>query len=160
MDPYSELHPDSKVWVYQADRELNPYELLSVRQQLDSFIKSWASHGKDVKAHGEIIYNRFIILFADETQAGVSGCSIDSSVHFIQGLEKQFDINFFNRMLIAYKVENELKVSPYQEFEDLCKNGTIDSNTIVFNNLVNNKREFESNWEIPASQSWHSRFFS
>jgi hypothetical protein len=38
------------------------------------------------------------------------------------------------------------------------KEQKITSETIVFNNMVNTKEDFENNWEIPAKQSWHKRF--
>ena len=34
----------------------------------------------------------------------------------------------------------------------------VSKNTIVFNNLVNSKAEYLEFWEVPASESWHSRF--
>ncbi|NNC95847.1 MAG: ABC transporter ATPase [Chitinophagales bacterium] len=160
MTTYTELHPDSKVWIYQADRVLNPYEQLSIKQKIDLFTKEWASHGKDVKAFGDIYYDRFIVLFADETRAGVSGCSIDSSVQFIQSIGREYDINFFNRLQVAFKDGDEIRSVPQSEFTELCSNGVIHNSTIVFNNLISSKREFESRWEGPISESWHSRFIS
>ncbi len=41
----------------------------------------------------------------------------------------------------------------------MAKERAISENTIVFNNLVNNKQEYLEFWEVPASESWHSRFF-
>jgi hypothetical protein len=40
----------------------------------------------------------------------------------------------------------------------MAKDKAVSKNTIVFNNLVNNIAEFNENWEVPASESWHSRF--
>ena len=35
----------------------------------------------------------------------------------------------------------------------------VSKNTIVFNNLVVDIEDYNNNWEVPASKSWHSRFF-
>jgi hypothetical protein len=40
----------------------------------------------------------------------------------------------------------------------MAKNKSISKNTIVFNNLVVNKHEYENHWEVPAEESWHGRF--
>ena len=41
----------------------------------------------------------------------------------------------------------------------MAKAKSISKKTIVFNNLVQTKIEYLTNWEIPASDSWHARFF-
>ena len=35
----------------------------------------------------------------------------------------------------------------------------VSENTIVFNNLLNTLGELKEFWEVPASESWHNRFF-
>ena len=41
----------------------------------------------------------------------------------------------------------------------MVKDKAVSKNTIVFNNLVTNISELNENWEVPASESWHNRFF-
>ena len=41
----------------------------------------------------------------------------------------------------------------------MAKDGAVGKKTIVFNNLVNTKEEYLDQWEVPAIESWHSRFF-
>ena len=40
----------------------------------------------------------------------------------------------------------------------MAKDKAVYKNTIVFNNLVNSIGEYQEFWEVPASESWHSRF--
>jgi hypothetical protein len=40
----------------------------------------------------------------------------------------------------------------------MVKNGSVNSETIVFNNLVNDMAGYRSEWEIQMKDSWHSRF--
>lgn len=42
----------------------------------------------------------------------------------------------------------------------MAKQKAVSKRTIVFNNLVTNIAEFKENWEVPASDSWHSRFLN
>jgi hypothetical protein len=41
----------------------------------------------------------------------------------------------------------------------MAKNKAVSLKTIVFNHLVQTKAEYNDFWEVPASESWHARFF-
>jgi len=150
---------NSRVWVYQSDKKLSDSEAQQIQIQLDNFAKSWTAHNNQLKAKGEIRYNRFLILIVDEGQAGASGCSIDKSVHFIKHLEQQYNINLLDRFNLAYRDGNEVLSAPRHDFEELLKQGSIDSNTIVFNNMVQNLKELQTKWEVPFKDSWHIQLF-
>jgi hypothetical protein len=150
---------NSRVWVYQSDKKLTDDLVAQIQQRLDSFTTQWTAHNNQLKAKGEVRYNRFLILIVDETQAGASGCSIDKSVHFMQNLEHEFGINLFDRFNLAYREADEVLSLPRHGFEDLLKNGAINTNTIVYNNLVQNLSELETKWEVPFKDSWHIQLF-
>jgi hypothetical protein len=150
---------NSRVWVYQSDKKLSDIDTQQIQIQLDNFAKSWTAHNNQLKAKGEIRYNRFLILIVDEGQAGASGCSIDKSVHFIKHLEQQYNINLLDRFNLAYREGNEILSAPRHDFEEMLKQGSIDSNTIVFNNMVQNLKELQTKWEVPFRESWHIQLF-
>jgi len=150
---------NSRVWVYQSDRELTDNEALQIKVLLDNFTTGWTAHNNQLKARAEIRYNRFIILIVDESQAGASGCSIDKSVHFMQQIEAQFGINLFDRFNLAYRQGSEVLSAPRAQFEELLKQGNINTDTIVFNNLVQNLTELDNKWEVPFKNSWHIQLF-
>lgn len=150
---------NSRVWVYQADRQLTDNEALQIKVLLDNFTTGWTAHNHQLKAKAEIRYNRFLILIVDEGQAGASGCSIDKSVHFMQQIEAQFGINLFDRFNLAYREGGEVVSVPRSRFEELIKEGKINSDTIVFNNLVQNLTELNIKWEVPFKDSWHVQLF-
>ncbi len=122
-----------------------------------SFIADWAAHGASLNASFDVLYNRFIIIAVDEKQAMASGCSIDKSVHFVKELEKQFDLNLFDRLQVAYRKGNEIESCSLSEFEKLALQNDVNGSTIVFNNMVNTKSAFDTEWEVPLKQSWQSR---
>jgi hypothetical protein len=111
-------------------------------------------------AKAEIRYGYFIILTVDESQAGVTGCSIDSSVRLIKEMEQEYHIDLFNRFNIAYKLDGEVKVQGKEDFETLVNIKQITQDTIVFNNMVQTLAELETKWEVPFKDSWHSTVFS
>jgi hypothetical protein len=150
---------NSRVWVYQADRKLSDSEVRQVQNELDSFTTGWTAHNSQLKAKGEIRYNRFIVLIVDESQAGASGCSIDKSVRFINHLEEEFGTRLLDRFNLAYRDGAEVLSAPRHQFEDMLKQGSINKNTIVFNNMVHNLEELQTKWEIPFKESWHMQLF-
>jgi len=150
---------NSRVWVYQSDRKLSDSEVQHIQIELDNFAKNWTAHNSQLKARAEVRYNRFLILTVDESQAGASGCSIDKSVHFIKHLEQQFHINLLDRFNLAYREGEEVLSAPRHDFENLLKQGNINTNTIVFNNMVQNLKELQTKWEVPFKDSWHIQLF-
>jgi hypothetical protein len=150
---------NSRVWVYQADRELSEREVQQVQNELDSFTTGWTAHNNQLKAKGEVRYNRFLILTVDESQAGASGCSIDKSVRFIKDMQQQFNINLLDRFNLAYRQGSEVLSAPRHVFEDMIKQGSINTDTIVFNNMVQNLSELQTKWEVPFKDSWHIQLF-
>jgi hypothetical protein len=150
---------NSRVWVYQADRKLTVSEVQQIQDELNSFATGWTAHNNQLKAKGEVKYDRFLILTVDENQAGASGCSIDKSVRFIKDIEQQFSINLLDRFNLAYREGSEVLSAPRHVFEDMIKQGSINTNTVVFNNIVQNLKELQTKWEVPFKDSWHLQLF-
>lgn len=154
------INEQSRVWIYQSNREFNINELSQLADILNNFTQSWSAHNQQLKATYEIKYHRFIILIVDESQAGASGCSIDKSVHLVQKIEQQFNVNLFDRLNIAYKKSEFIETANRMDFEQLINDGLISENTIVFNNLVSTYKDYLNNWETPLKNSWHASFFN
>ncbi|SEM14350.1 hypothetical protein SAMN05216436_10240 [bacterium A37T11] len=149
-----------RVWIYQSDRQLTTTEEERILEVLDDFTGQWKAHGKRLSAWAEVRYGYFVIITVDEAVATPTGCSIDKSVHLLKDLEGELKITLFDRMQIAYKKEGgEVIVVSRTVFEQLLAEGVISTETIVFNNLVQNRDELASNWEIPLKNSWHSKVF-
>jgi hypothetical protein len=160
MSTYRELPDHTRVWVYQSNRELTDSEVIDMRNRSAVFAGQWAAHGSRLRAAIEVFYNRFLVVFVDEDQAEASGCSIDSSVQFVRDLEVSHNISLMDRMLLAYKQGDEIKVEKMADFEQLMEHGNITEQTIVFNNLVSTKADFESSWEVQLKDSWHARMLA
>ena len=111
-----------------------------------------------MRAGYEIRYNRFIILALDQTLNAASGCSIDASVRFIQQLEQKYKVELLDKMNVSYKQGDFVAYKPLVDFKKMAKQKAVSKNTIVFNNLVTNKHEYQNHWEVPAEESWHGRF--
>lgn len=156
--PFASLPENSKVWIYQANRSFSDQELQEITNKLENFITQWTAHGATLKASFEIRYKRFIILALDQEINTASGCSIDASVHFIQQLEKEYGVDLLDKMNVSYKQGEFIAYKQLNDFRKMAKEKAVSPKTIVFNNLVNTKAEYLSDWEVPASESWHNRF--
>lgn len=155
---FNALADESKIWIYQANRSFTDVELQELEVSIKDFVNNWAAHGTGLKASFLIKYKRFIILGVDAASAQASGCSIDTSVRFIQELEKKYAVDLLDKMNVTFKQGEYLAYKPLIDFKKLVKNKSVSGKTIVFNNLVNTKKELETDWEIPLEESWHNRF--
>ena len=157
---FKELPNTARIWIYQCNRSFSPTELGEIHQLMQVFLTQWTAHGAELKAGYEIPYNRFIVLGLDQSLNSASGCSIDASVHFIQQLEEKYKVDLLDKMNVSYKQGEFVAYKSLIDFKRMAKDRAISKNTIVFNNLVTNIAEFKENWEVPASDSWHSRFLN
>ncbi|MCK0159292.1 ABC transporter ATPase [Allomuricauda sp. F6463D] len=155
---FNELPDNARVWIYQANRSFTETEINEVKDSVTEFLKEWTAHGSQLQAGFEIKYKRFIVIGLDQTTASASGCSIDASVHFIQSLEKKYNVELLDRMNVSFKQGEYIAYKPLKDFKKLAKAKSVSPNTIVFNNLVATKQEYLENWEVPACESWHARF--
>lgn len=157
---FDSLKNSSRVWVYQANREFSNNEEEEIISKIKSFIAIWKVHGKDLKASYQIKYHQFIVIAVDEDFNEVSGCSIDASVNLILKLEQSLKLDLTNKLNVSFKDNNNINVVSLLDFKNFVKQQKITENTVVFNNMVATKGDFESKWEVTAINSWHKRFFN
>jgi hypothetical protein len=155
---FSTLPDTSRIWIYQANRSFTADELEAISAELKDFISHWTAHGNDLEAGFEIRYKRFLVIALDQSGQSATGCSIDASVHFIQQLEKKYNVELLDKMNVSYKQGEFVAYKTLLEFKAMAKQKAISKNTIVFNNLVATKGEYKEHWEVPVSESWHARF--
>ncbi len=155
---FNTLPEESRVWIFQANRTFTDAEIEEISDKLNTFVENWTAHGSDLQAGYTIEYKRFIVLALNQELNKATGCSIDASVHFIQELEKEYDVDLMDKMNVSYKQGDFVAYKTLTDFRQMAKDRAVSKNTIVFNNLVNNIAEFKEHWEVPASESWHARF--
>lgn len=150
----ADFNDNSKVWIYQSNRLFFISEALQMEDMLNNFVARWNSHGAPVKGYANLFFGHFIILMADETATGVSGCSTDSSVHLIKSIEQQFNVQLFERQNLAFLVKDKIQLLPLNQLSYAIENNFINANTLYFNNTVLTKKELMNSWLIPLKESW------
>lgn len=157
---FQDLPDNARIWIYQAERQLNDEEKAAIRKELQQFTESWAAHNQALRCAGDVVHGRFIVLGVDENQHGASGCSIDSSVHFLKNIEKSYKISLFDRSQIAFMKDEVIITKPLSQLPDAIKSGEVSATTLTFNNTISSKKDLQQNWLQPAEKSWMKRYFS
>lgn len=150
----AEFNNNSRVWVYQSSRMFLLSEAFEIETILEEFVEGWQSHGTPVKGYANLFYGQFIIMMADETAAGVSGCSTDGSVRVIKAMEEKFNVQMFDRLNLAFLIKDKVQLLPLSQLQYAADNNFIDADTIYFNNIVLTKKELLENWMVPIEKSW------
>ncbi|MDP4684761.1 MAG: hypothetical protein NWS40_08740 [Crocinitomicaceae bacterium] len=150
LQNYKEIFQDfslsSRVWVYASNRALNSTESTFVQDEINEFVKQWATHGKELIAKGAVLFDRFIILAVDEQKVGASGCSIDSSVHFVKALGKELEVNFFDRLNLYIIKDQEIKQIHISEMANFAEWN-------LFDPMIANLEQLVNSWVVPVNES-------
>lgn len=157
--PFSQLPESARVWIYQANRNLTSLEQESIAEELSTFCNGWSAHGAGLKSSFQILHSRFIAIAVDEAYNMATGCSIDSSVNQIKSIENRYNLNFMDRTQVAFLIDDQLYIESLSAIKSKVNEGIISSETKTFNNLVQTVGDFNTEWMVPASNSWLKRYF-
>lgn len=146
MDKFKQMNPDSKLWIYQANRELTPTEIDWIQVQLNAYTEDWAAHGNQLHAAGVVLDSHFVALAVDSSQAVASGCSVDNSVRFIKDLGKELNVDFFNRLKMI--TENQAGEKSYVSYKQLSETPS----DYVYNPLVNRLGDLDSKFKMKVEE--------
>jgi hypothetical protein len=156
---YKDLIPNnfsdnSRVWIYQSNRIFSIAEALEIDEKLQDFILNWKSHQSPVKGFATLFFGQFIVLIADEAETGVSGCSTDSSVRMIKEFEQIYNVNLFERTLLAFVIKEKIELLPLSQINYAFENNFLKSDTLFFDNNIQSKHDLLNKWIIPIQNSW------
>ncbi len=158
--PFKSLPKTSRIWIFPSSEEIDIEKKRKIEERLIKFISDWTSHNKNLQASFELPYKRFIVVALNENLQNASGCSIDALMNLIKKFEKDFNLILLDRMNVLYRGKTKkIEYLNLKDFVKMVKSKSIKSGTTVFNNLVINKEEYMNLWEVPAIESWHSRYF-
>jgi|TARA_B100000795_G_C22801597_1_gene442215 hypothetical protein len=150
------LPPNSRVWVYQANRIFTSSELTELDEILSGFNASWQAHGTNLNSAIEVFYDQFIVFFVDQQAQEATGCSIDKSMGIVKLIQQKLSVDLLDRLNLTYRIGTDINTIRMGDFQTKAKSGEISNSTIVFNNLVETKADFLTNWETTAGNSWHN----
>ena len=154
---YSLLPETAKVWIYPSNRKFYDTEIDGLNKKITSFLENWNADDETFQVSYKLVYNRFIVLFA-ESENPLTNQIIDASVGFILQLQQEYEVELLDKMNVCFKQGEYVQYKDLKDFKKLLKNRAVTGKSIVFDNLVTTKEEFENYWEVPISESWYGRF--
>lgn len=143
---FDNFSDSSRVWLYKSDRELNASEQEQILSLTDDFLKKWAAHGNQLFGKATILENWVLVISVNEGISSASGCSIDSKVKFIKNLGEKLSIDFFNRMKVLIRKDENRKEIHFSDISNY-------SDWEVLNPMLSSMKEFRGNLWIPISES-------
>ena len=155
---YTEISEDAKVWIYPSNRKFYPAEILEIEQKIKTFVENWKKEDENFKVSYQFLYNRFIVLIADDENVTVTNSDIDASVSFILELQETYKVELLDKMNVCFKQGEFVQYKELKDFKKLVKNRAVTAKTIIFDNLITNNHDFKNFWEIPIEDSWYNRF--
>ena len=75
----------------------------------------------------------------------------------IKAIGEQFNIDLFNRQLLAFVVKDKIQMIPMSQLDYAFEHQFIAADTLYFNNTVTTKIELINNWLVPVEESWLKR---
>ena len=149
---------NERIWIYTLSKELSNEQLVDFKNRCQSFVGSWTAHDVSLDASFELYQNRLLIFKVNEDKYNASGCSIDKQLRFVKELEQAFSIELLNRLLVAYDNNNQVQVVKASQIKDLLATNTITSNTLVFDNTINESDQLKTKWKQPLQSTWLSKY--
>ena len=155
---FDELPFQSRIWVFQSNRMMSTDEQSFINDSLKNFLQKWSTHSVQMLASHVLYHNCFIVIAADEQKKTASGCSIDAFTTLFKAFGTKYNLSFFDRFSIAHKSGDGVVISNLDDFKQLIGDGLITQDTIVFNNLINQRKDLYTKWQIPIKESWQKRY--
>ena len=155
---FKTMPDDSRIWIYQSNRDFNESEIGIINDKTTSFLDNWQAHGKDLECSYSIIDKRFIIIAVNESVNPIGGCSIDFSLQLIKDISNTIGIDLLNRLVVNYKLDNRIESLSLSDLKNKIKDGDFSLETIIFNTAINSKSDLLNNFEIDIRSSWLSKF--
>ena len=152
---------DTRLWIYPFRNPLDESGTSLLRQTLGHFLPTWVSHGAPVEGQFRIHEARFVLLIG-QSAAGISGCSIDSSVKNFKDLRDQHGLDGLDRSLIFFRdSEGAIQGRHFLDFQKLAVSGEILPETPVFDTTITTLGQLRrGDFEKPFHESWHTDRFA
>ncbi len=144
---------NQKIWIFIIEQNPSDIPLKQIEDECLHFIQQWTSHNHPLNAEFELFKERLLIFKNNEEVNPIGGCATDQLFHFIQDLEKKYNLNLLNRQLVVYENNNELNVCSLNDVEHLLQNNSIHPHTIIYDTSIIHSSEWDKFRKV-LTESW------
>ncbi|NVK52251.1 MAG: ABC transporter ATPase [Flavobacteriaceae bacterium] len=155
---YTLIPGTAKTWIYPSSRKFYDTEIDDLQEKITAFLTAWKANDPNFLVAYKLVYNRFIVFFTDDSNTALTNQEIDELVAFIIQLQNEYNVELLDKMNVCFKQGKYVQYKELKDFKKLLKDKALTGKSIVFDNLVTTKEEFENYWEVPISESWYGRF--
>ena len=148
------LNGNGRIWIYVANRSLTLAESSIIEERLSVFCKNLAAHGNQLTAEFAIFYNQLLVLGVDEEIEAASGCSIDQTSIIFRQIDKDMNLDLFNRMNLTFLEDDKIRLVRLPEITQAFCAGIIHANSMFLDNTLGALSELRTKWQVPFEKSW------
>jgi len=148
------LTGNGRIWIYVANRPLTETESLTIQERLSVFCENWAAHGNQLTAEFVIFHNQLLVLGVDEEVEAASGCSIDQTYAIFRQIDKEMNLDLFNRMNLAFLDEDKVRLVQLPEITQAFRVGIIHPQSTFLDNTIGVLSDLRIRWQVPFEKSW------
>ena len=158
MTVFESYPKNSYLRIFAAARDLTAAEQATVTSGLKSFLGQWTAHEAPVTGTFEIVHDRFIVIGADESKVGLSGCSKDSLSICMRELGAALGVELVHAPPIVYRDDQGIHSVTRDVFGQRIAEGQVDGNTVVYDlTIIAVGPYVEGRFETRAADCWHAR---
>jgi len=157
--------PDAaRLWLFALDHQPDASALTNALADVQTWLPTWASHGRPVQAQAEALEDRVIVVGAvispEEVNAGVSGCGIDSMQHAVESALERHGLALASALSVTAETAEGWQVLPRPAFRQLVRAGDADGATCVLDLTHDTVGALRKNGLArPAADTWAGRAF-
>jgi hypothetical protein len=153
---FTSLPDDARVWVFAADRPLDPSGQHRLLDAVDGFLDSWNAHGAPLQCAREWRDGRFLAVGVDQRAAGASGCSIDGLFRVLQSLGPSLGASLLPTGKVFWRDgAGVVQCGERASFRAHAAAGEVTIATPVFDTTVTSAQAWRDAFEVVAEASWH-----
>jgi len=158
MVNFGELPDDARVWVFAADVELSASQAGLLLGEVDAFLRDWEAHGEPLTCARDWRENRFLAVGVDQSATGASGCSIDGLFRTFKAIAPAIGTNLLAGGRVFWRDgTGAAQVTDRAGFKRMASEGTVGSETRVFDTTVETAGGWRDRFEVAAGTSWQLR---
>lgn len=157
---FEKLPDNARLWAFASDKELDQDEQTRIREFVSEFLDGWAAHGAALTAGFDLLRNRFLLVGVNQDDTAPSGCSIDAMTRFLRQVREQSGLDFLDAPHCAFLSEGNVQAVDRATFRRYAEEGTVDSDTIVFDLTVPTVGDVRTGkFETAAAGTWYGKAF-
>lgn len=158
---FRELPDDARLWVFPVQEPLDEDELAALEDAVRTFLDGWEAHGTPLTGGFTVADGRMVLVAVDQASVPPSGCSIDSMVRVLKGLERSFGKRMLNQAPVYFRDESgRIRSLSRSDFRAAAREGRVTPETPVFDTTLTELGAYRAGrLELPARESWHGGVF-